>query len=476
MKIRFYILTALFFSLYFIPRIEAAPCISVPTDSIPDAYISAFQDSALINAAHNKISYKFELITPERTLVSKDILRHKLDSLIKLPIKYSDSLLYQSDYLSLPLVYLDKKVKDIEKPDMDKIYLQPEKKDIPSWSKTDNDILSTESFVLSLRENARNEITNKRADLYCTIIDRLPSSNSFMQQRINYKPIRELSITQELPKPENGKIKIKDVGRMYWQKKASALFQFSQNYISSNWYQGGNSNLALLSILNGQLTYDNLKNIQWENKVEWRAGFNSVEGDTLRKIATNDDILRYTTKFGVKAFGNWYYSISGEASTQLFDNYKAINSTVLKARLLTPVRVNLGLGMDYKYKKLLSLMLAPFSFKYIYANDTTNVNPNLFGIEKGKNHLREIGSSLQAQLSYSPMMNWQITSRLTFFTNYKKVETDCEIVNLFNINRFISTRLSFNPRYDNTIILKNGEKSKIQFKQLLSIGLSLRLI
>jgi hypothetical protein len=263
---------------------------------------------------------------------------------------------------------------------------------------------------------------------------------------------------------------------LYWIKKANAMLQFSQNYVSPNWHQGGLSNLAFLSILLTEFNYDNRKGVQWDNKFEWRSGFNSVDGDTLRKISTNDDLVRYLTKFGVKAGGNWYYSTSGEFSTHLFNSYKGVNSNVLKTTLLTPVRANVGIGMDYKYKKIFSLMIAPISFKYIYVNDTINVNPNSFGIQKGENHLKQIGSSLLAQFNYSPMLNWNISSKFTVYTDYKKVEADWEIVNVFTINRFLTARLLVNPRYDNTVIEEAGKKAKIQLKELLSVGFSYRFI
>lgn len=148
----------------------------------------------------------------------------------------------------------------------------------------------------------------------------------------------------------------------------------------------------------------------------------------------------------------------------------------MKARLLTPVRLNIGVGLDYKYKKLFSLMLSPLSYKFIYANDTLNVNKKSFGILPGEQILSQIGSSFKAQINYSPSREIQIDSKLTFYTNYEKVEIDWEIVGNFRVNRFLSTRLSLNPRYDNTVILAEGEKAKIQFKELLTFGLSYRLL
>jgi hypothetical protein len=102
-----------------------------------------------------------------------------------------------------------------------------------------------------------------------------------------------------------------------------------------------------------------------------------------------------------------------------------------------------------------------------------SISPNLFGIKTGEDHLSEIGSSFKAQCSYSPFRELQIDSRLNFYTNYEKVEIDWEIVGNFTINRFLSTRLSLNPRYDNTII---GQKAYLQFKELLSFGFSYKLL
>jgi hypothetical protein len=116
-------------------------------------------------------------------------------------------------------------------------------------------------------------------------------------------------------------------------------------------------------------------------------------------------------------------------------------------------------------------MISPVSFKYIYAKNRY-VDPKLFGIKTGENVLSEFGSSLKAIFSYVPSREIQIDSKLSFYTNYQKVEIDWEMVCNMTINRFLSTRISINPRYDNTVILPIDEKAKIQFKQLVSVGFS----
>ena len=335
----------------------------------------------------------------------------------------------------------------------------------------------TPKTLYDLRKDARKEITRTRFDLYESIFTKLPNPNKNKSTHITSKPLTKvLFVDEDFSSRTPKKLKVEKPVMEHWRKAANAMVQFSQNYVSNNWHQGGSGNMAVLTILTGRMNYDNKKNIQWENNGEWRAGIMNVDDTTaLRRVNVNDDILKINSKFGLKAGGNWFYSSNLDFSTQLFDNYKAVNSKEYKTRFLTPVRMNLGVGMDYKYKKLFSVMFAPVAYKFVYANDTVKINPNAFGIETGKNSLHEIGSSFIAQCNYVPFRELQVNSKLKFYTNYEKVEIDWEIVSTFMVNRFLTTRISLNPRYDNTVILKDGEKAKIQFRELMSFGFSFRL-
>jgi hypothetical protein len=338
-------------------------------------------------------------------------------------------------------------------------------------------IYTVEKSIRELRDMTARKVAAYNPYLIAYNIDRLPDVSDFIKFQLDTKPIDEsVLMSRSGLNFAHRRMTIEKVKRNPWLRNSNAMLQFSQNYISSNWYQGGSDNISILGILNGRFNYDDKKSIQWENFAEWRLGLNSVEGDTLRTLNTNDDILRATSKLGIKAGGNFFYSGSVDFSTHFFNSYRAVNSPVMRAKFLTPVRFNVNVGLDYKYKKLFSLMLSPVSYKFIYANDTIAINKKSFGIPTGQNILSEIGSSFRAQLSYSPIREIQIDSKLSFYTNYEKFEIDWELVGNFKFNRFLSTRLSLNPRYDNTVIMAEGEKAKIQFKQLLTFGLSYKLL
>lgn len=308
-------------------------------------------------------------------------------------------------------------------------------------------------------------------------VDRLPDVTDLINFRIDALPIqRTVTLGSGTDSEVFRRIERERVRVSPWTNRANAMLQFSQNFISDNWYQGGSNNTSILGVVNGRFNFDNKKGVQWENFVEWRLGFNSVEGDTLRFLNTNDDILRASSKIGIRAGGDWFYSSSLDFQTQFFNSYRSVNSNVLRTTFLTPVRFNVGVGMDYKYKRTFSMMIAPVSYRFIYASDTVRIHQRSFGIPRGKKALSELGSSIRLEYNYGTYRDFQINSKLRLFTNYERFEIDLEVTGNFVINRYLSTRISLNPRYDNTVYLAGGEKAKIQYRQLITFGLSYRLL
>lgn len=407
-------------------------------------------------------------ITENITISEDSIYRYIIPKSI--PLIPIDSLILMNNPFFIDLVFMELPLnfKWEHEPDFGELYFgKPSKKitdgylDLPPQ-------LSANHIISDLRSYTRNQISRKAAHLYCMTFDQLPDPNLNKNFMIEGKQIKSVHFVDDnIASQYDKKIVVRKPQIGPWYYKANALGQFSQYHVSENWYQGGNSNLAVLGILSGKLSYDNKKSIQWENTGEWRMGFNSVDGDTIRPLSTNDDVFKIGSKLGVKAGGNWFYSGSVDFQTQFFNSFKGVNSMDLKASFLTPVRLNIGAGFDYKYKKIFSLMISPVSYKYIYVNDTIRLKQNLFGVKTGQNYLSEIGSSFKAVVSYPLTREIHIDSKLSFYTNYEKVEIDWELVCNMTINRFMSTRVSFNPRFDNTVI---GEKAGIQFKQLLSVG------
>lgn len=287
-------------------------------------------------------------------------------------------------------------------------------------------------------------------------------------------------IRLELPKgmikdPEEDRqdsLRLKRLERSNWRRELNLLSQISQNYVSDNWYAGGNSNFAIQNSVKGMLNYDARKRITWDNTLEWRMGASTVHGDSLRKMNITDDIFRYNTKLGIKFYEKLYVSVSGEFNATLFNTFvpNVGKQEKIKSGWMSPARINLGLGIDYKPIKGLSLLVSPLAYKMIHINDTVRMDYKSYGINEGKKTLNELGSSVRVEWQWKPLRELAINTIFYSYTNYKAIELDLEVTADFIINRFLSTRVTLHPRYDSTRIMGEDEKAKIQFKELISVG------
>ena len=95
----------------------------------------------------------------------------------------------------------------------------------------------------------------------------------------------------------------------FWKYKGDGYLQFMQNYVSDNWYKGGENNYAAVGSLTLEANYDNKSKFKWENKLEMKLGFQTSPSDTVHRFKTNEDLIRYTGKVGLQAANRWYYTM-----------------------------------------------------------------------------------------------------------------------------------------------------------------------
>ena len=260
--------------------------------------------------------------------------------------------------------------------------------------------------------------------------------------------------------------------RSPWRREATLMAQITQNYVTSNWYQGGSSSFAGLGIAKGQISYIR-ERFTWENTGEWRIGGSTVSADSLHKVNTTDDLFRIYSKANLRIVPKVFTSISAEIETRLLPTYKS-NSMDLKSAPFSPFRFNAAFGIDYKPVKGLSISVSPVSYKVIHIMDTVRVNPKDFGLDEHQRTQHNIGSSMRVEYVWKPVREVNIESKFYLYTNYQSVEVDLEVNCDFIINRFLSARLMLHPRYDSTVIMEGDTKAKMQFRELLSIGFNHR--
>ena len=281
-----------------------------------------------------------------------------------------------------------------------------------------------------------------------------------------------------LEKPKAPTFEAAQVRKRHWIRSFEASLQFSQAYVSPNWYQGGKSNLNMLAILyyNVKLNQAYHPNLLFENTFRYKLGMNNAPDDKVHDYSISDDLFQINTTFGVKAAKRWYYSFTGQFKTQLL-NFYPTNSHDIRSAFLSPGELNVGIGMTYNYanpKKTFTFdaSIAPLSYNLkMVLND--KVRPQNFGVDEGHKTKHTFGSNTELKLNWKICYNITFSSRIFAFTNYDNAYVDWENHITFDINRFLPTNIFCNARYDtNTPKCDDPSWHKLQVKEIISVGFS----
>jgi hypothetical protein len=262
----------------------------------------------------------------------------------------------------------------------------------------------------------------------------------------------------------------------FWTFKGNGSLQFTQSYYSQNWYQGGETNYAMLSQLSAEANYNNQRRVQWDNKFEAQLGFQTSETDQYHKFKATNNLLRLTSSLGIKAIGNWNYAAQLQLETQPYKSYKA-NSDEITAAFISPLYVRSSIGMDYIIKKKRfegKLHLAPLSYVITYVKRDELLER--YGINEGHHSKHEWGPNVEFTFTYHMWKNISWASRLYWFSNFHLTRIEWENTLNFTINRYLSAKLFLYPRFDDSSDkYRAGEDHDgtfLMFKEWLSLGLN----
>jgi hypothetical protein len=261
----------------------------------------------------------------------------------------------------------------------------------------------------------------------------------------------------------------------FWKYKGDGYLQVMQNYVSDNWYKGGESNQAAVGSITLEANYDNKSKWKWDNKLEMKLGFQTSPSDTVNKFKTNEDLIRYTGKVGLQAANRWYYTLQMLAYTQFYHGLKS-NNTKVFSDFMSPFNLSVGLGMDYKVeafnKKLTgTINMSPLAVNYRYVDRTALASSFGVKLNKHTHSLTDFGSQLTASLTWkmNDVVSWK--TRVYGFTSYHRFEVEWENTFTLAVSKYISANLFLFPRFDDA----NNRDENLgywQFKEYSSLGFS----
>jgi len=301
-----------------------------------------------------------------------------------------------------------------------------------------------------------------------------------LRQDIIEQPIEQTiaMVDEALPlpaAPEADPVEVEVTKPNFWKCKGDGYLQFMQNYISGNWYKGGESNYSAVGSVTLEANYDNKSKWKWDNKLEMKLGFQTSRSDTVHKFKTNEDLFRYTGKLGLQAANKWYYTLQVLAYTQFARGFKSNNPKTF-SDFMSPFNLNVGLGMDYKVewfdKKLTgTINLSPIAVNYRYVARTDLAKSFGIDIEKHTHSLVDLGSQVTAALEWkmNDVVTWK--TRLYAFSSFHRAELEWENTFALRVSKYISANLFLFPRFDDSN-LRDTDLGYWQFKEYSSLGFS----
>ena len=264
----------------------------------------------------------------------------------------------------------------------------------------------------------------------------------------------------------------------FWKFAGDASLTFSQNYFSGNWYQGGEDNYQGMSTLTLRANYNDQRKITWDNTLEMQLGFQTTQSDKVHSFRPTNNLLRYTTNAGYKAWKNLYYSLQVILKTQFLPTYQA-NTDVVTSDILSPLEVTIAPGMRYDIawgkKKAFtgSLNVAPLAMRIIYVHDDDIVTR--YGIEAGKNQKTTFGPNVSLNTNWQICKQVKWTSRMYWMTNFDYNVWEWENTVNFSITKLIWATMYIYPRFDDSNERyrsgENHDGTYLMFKEWFSLGL-----
>ncbi|MBM1105425.1 DUF3078 domain-containing protein [Aurantibacter crassamenti] len=282
----------------------------------------------------------------------------------------------------------------------------------------------------------------------------------------------------------------------FWQSVNLIGLNFSQAAFV-NWNAGGNNSISAQTNARFERNYK-FRYFQWENILETRYGINLQEGQKIRKT---DDAIRVSSTVGYRrdTISNWYYSMKANFNTQYTDGYKYPDRETPISRVMSPGYFFLGAGTSYiSEDRKFNFYVSPLTVKSTFVFDQDLADKGAFGVEKavldadgniledGKNIFLEVGFLITNNWETQIMDNVGLKHRLNAYTDYLQsfgnIDIDWELNLSLKVNKYIVTSLGTHVIYDDDIlfdpvkndagIVINEGKPKLQFKQLLGVGVA----
>ncbi|GAB4318235.1 MAG: DUF3078 domain-containing protein [Bacteroidales bacterium] len=287
----------------------------------------------------------------------------------------------------------------------------------------------------------------------------------------------------------------------YWKLISTGMFNLNQVALS-NWAEGGESSISgsaigslKASYLKEGFKFDQFANLAygltWNREQQWRK---------------SDDKFDVGTTVGYQAFDQWYYSLMVNLKSQFSPGFKYPDDSTLVSDFMSPGRLFLSFGLEYKPDPKTSVFISPASGKFVFVLNDELANKGAYGVTPavrdtagniivpGLHYNPKFGMNLVVAINRELMKNVNVDTKLNLHNNYMDAvvsnrwnfDMNWETAFNFKINSFLSSMLFLHLMYDHDVMVpyyekvegekvKVGEGPRLQVKENFGIGVTIKV-
>jgi hypothetical protein len=327
-------------------------------------------------------------------------------------------------------------------------------------------ILSIISFAFAQKK--KNKVKNE--------VTPISQSDLPVSSHETIEPISAANNPDELQTP-----KWKD----YWKFSGTVGLKVSQTQLI-NWAAGGNSNFAGITYANLTLNYKKNK-IAWDSNLDTDFGvlYSSDFNDYPWRKA--NDKINFKTVFGYEVSpstfinNTWFVAATGTFKSQYMVGYTfpGDGTRVKVSNWLSPSYTELSVGVNWKWKELISLYYSPLAG--LITSCTDSILRPAVGVPADKTASASLGMTFRAGIMYDGVKNLKIITGLQLYTPYNDKDqkfgnfnVDWDVMITYQFLKVLNVSFTTNLKYYPKVLFDDPGKPKhrVQFQEIFGLGVA----
>lgn len=277
----------------------------------------------------------------------------------------------------------------------------------------------------------------------------------------------------------------------YWKLKSTYGLNATQSSFV-NWSAGGRSSVGMLSFIDATALYQK-KRIKWDNALGLAFGgvYYFDKGDMNSNFAKTDDKINISSDLAYELKGDWFVNLMTSFKTQFTDGFNFPNDSVRISNFMAPGYLNISVGIEYFYDKVLTVSLSPFAGKLTWVADQDLANLGSFGVRAaeydtagvllvpGEKFRYQIGAYFKLKYDNDITDNINFKTSIELFSDYlykpENIDVNADFSFTFKFNDWFNSSIQAALIYDDDIPVTDSNGNigpRTQFRSVIGLGIA----